>query len=107
MNDDKPDPRDQSQKFVDAAREHGANEDEGSWMDRLKALVGVNRGLTGPGYWAKLRNAGIEPLYRLANSSSWMARNRSDEKFVVRDPGDMTPDERADLADYFVGLYGG
>jgi hypothetical protein len=49
MNDDKPDPRDQSQKFKDVAREIGADENETRWTDRLKALVGIGGGLTSPG----------------------------------------------------------
>lgn len=39
MNDDKDKPPDQSQKFKDAAREIGADEDEKRWTDRLRKLV--------------------------------------------------------------------
>jgi hypothetical protein len=106
MNDDEPDDRTQSEKFKDAAREHGADEDESSWTDRLRKLVGKKRGLTSDGYWARLKSSGIEPLYRLKNSSNWMARNRADEKFVVRDPADMSADERADAADDAITLHG-
>lgn len=106
MNDDKPDPRDQSQKFKDAAREHGADEDETRWTDRLKKLVGMGRGLTSAGYWARLRASGIAPLRQLPNSTNWNARNRDNEPCIIRDPADMTPDERADAADYYIGIYG-
>jgi hypothetical protein len=106
MNDDKAEPPDQSEKFKNAARDLGADEDEGRWTDRLKKLIGMGSGLTSSGYWAKLRAAGIAPVRRLPNSQNWMARNRAGENPVVRDPSDMTPDERADAADYYIGLYG-
>ena len=40
MNDDKDSkPRDQGQKFKDAARDLGCDEDEGRWDERLRKVV--------------------------------------------------------------------
>jgi hypothetical protein len=106
MNEDNDPEKPQSQKFTDAAREHGADEDEGSWAQRLKRLVGKDRGLTGAGYWALLHDAGIEKLYQLKGGRRWMARNRHGSVFTVRDPGDMTPDQRRDIADDIIAING-
>lgn len=39
MSEEKPSP-DQAQKFKDAARKTGADEDEERWTERLRKLVG-------------------------------------------------------------------
>lgn len=39
MNESKKPPPDQAQKFKDAAREHGADEDEARWAEKLRKLA--------------------------------------------------------------------
>ena len=62
--------------------------------------------LTAPGYWAMLHDAGIEKLYRVRKTLSWMARNRHGSHFMVRDPEDLSPDQRRDIAADIIGLHG-
>jgi len=62
--------------------------------------------LTTAGYWATLHDAGIEKLYRVGNTNRWMARNRHGSMFTVRDPDDLTPEQRRDVADDIISLNG-
>jgi hypothetical protein len=62
--------------------------------------------LTAEGYWALLRSAGIERLQSLAGGRRWMARNRHNQPFTVRDPDDLTPEQRRDIADDIIAING-
>jgi hypothetical protein len=70
----------------------------------MSAPTGEEGGLTQPGYWAMLHGAGIERLYRIPGSLNWMAKDSNGMIFPVRDPTDLSPEQRAERAEETISL---